>query len=220
MGWAFISLIVSMLITSGTLAADKYWIAENGTGNWADANWANPINSPGTPFDSGSTAFFYLSINNIDLNGESPLVWTFRPGNGSSASNRRLVNIYNTSKAESTFTFKISGYTANDFKNMVVTFGGERSVGKVNVYNSKNNGNTQGRQSLKLAYDSHVVFAANSEYKEAGNREIATVASGATENVILDSTSTAINGRKASLLVEKGMLILNIQPPELIITFR
>ena len=160
---------VLALATSSVLAADKYWVAPNGTGNWADANWSTSMTGNGTTFDNYATALFHQPINNIDLNGFSPTVYTLRPGgSGFSASNRRVINIYNTNTgAESTFTWQITGHSGNDFKNMVVTFGGEKSTGKVKVYNSKKSA-TGDSFSLKLAFDGHLVFGANSEYTEWG----------------------------------------------------
>ena len=105
-----------------------------------------------------------------------------------------MVNIYNTSETDSTFTYKITGHGNTDFKNLIVTFGGARSTGKVNVYNSKNNGSTTGTHSLKLAWDSHVVFAANSEYTEAGT----------THNMIGNN-----NAASNSLTVAGGKVTMN-----------
>ena len=173
-------------------ADDKYWVAEDGNGNWADANWSTEIDGSGTTFDSERTALFHKPLNNIDLNGASPTIWTLRPGGSDhSASNPRVVNIYNTSPAESTFTLNSTGSDSADFKNLIVTFGGERSIGKVKV----NNANYGGRF-LKLAYDSHVEFADNSEYTEAGTKDAA-----------IGNNNTASN----SLTVAGGKVTINAQ---------
>ena len=55
---------------------------------------------------------------------------------------------------------------------------------------------------------------------KSGDHEIATVESGTTANVDLDLTGTALGGRKASLRVEDGNLVLNIQPDGLMVIFR
>ena len=166
------SLAIITALATGGAWADLYWVAQDGTGTWGGNNWSSSASGTGGAWTSGTTALFAQSPNNIDLNGESPSIYTLRPaGSGYSASNRRVVNIYNTSETDSTFTYKITGHGNTDFKNLVVTFGGERSTGKVNVYNSKNNNSTTGTHSLKLAWDSHVVFAANSEYTEAGTTD-------------------------------------------------
>ena len=160
---ASLAIIAALVAEQSAWATDKYWVAEGGTGNWADANWSTSTTGSGTTFDSGSTALFHQSLNNIDLNGASPSVWSLRPISGTSASNRRVLNFYNTSGTASKITFNSTGNTAQDFKNMVVTFGGSGSTGNVNVYNNKNNNNNY---SLNLKNDTHLVFAANSEYTE------------------------------------------------------
>lgn len=185
----------SCLAAFWTQAADKYWVAEDGTGNWADANWSTEIDGSGTTLDSGATAYFHQSRNNIDLNGASPSIWTLRPGGSDhSASNPRVVNIYNTSPAESTFTLNSTGSSSDDFENLIVTFGGERSTGKVNVYNANNVADPSKKKFLKLANNSHVVFAANSEYTEAG---------------IEDSAIGNNNAASNSLTVAGGKVTIN-----------
>ena len=198
--WRFgssLSFILGVVCTIITLnvQADLYWVAPNGEGTWGGNNWSSSTSGTGGAWQTGTTALFHQSENNIDLNGESPSLYSLRPaGSGYSASNRRVVNIYNTSETDSTFTYKITGHGNTDFKNLIVTFGGERSTGKVNVYNSKNNGNTTDTHSLKLAWDSHVVFAANSEYTEAGK----------THNMIGNN-----NAASNSLTVAGGKVTMN-----------
>ena len=55
---------------------------------------------------------------------------------------------------------------------------------------------------------------------KSGDHEIATVGTGATANVALDPASDALGGRKSSLRVEDGALVLNIQPDGLMVIFR
>lgn len=55
---------------------------------------------------------------------------------------------------------------------------------------------------------------------KSGDNEIATVASGTTANVDLDLTGTALGGRKASVRVENGKLVLNIESTGLMVIFR
>ena len=54
----------------------------------------------------------------------------------------------------------------------------------------------------------------------SGDHVIATVTSGTIANVALDPDSQALEGRKGSLSVENGNLLLNIQPSGLMIIFR
>ena len=145
--WRFgssLSFILGVVCTIITLnvQADLYWVAPNGEGTWGGNNWSSSTSGTGGAWQTGTTALFHQSENNIDLNGESPSLYSLRPaGSGYSASNRRVVNIYNTSETDSTFTYKITGHGNTDFKNLIVTFGGERSTGKVNVYNADGNTN-------------------------------------------------------------------------------
>ena len=55
---------------------------------------------------------------------------------------------------------------------------------------------------------------------KSGDHVIATVASGTTENVTLDLSGTALDGRKGTLRVENGKLFLSIVPDGLMIIFR
>ena len=112
-----------LFVTGGAwAAADKYWIAENGAGNWGDANWATSTDGVGSAFDSGKTALFHQPLNNIDLSGGLFTVWTFRPKSGEySTDNRYVVNICNTCETEATLTFKDFGDNAENIRNMVVT---------------------------------------------------------------------------------------------------
>ena len=54
---------------------------------------------------------------------------------------------------------------------------------------------------------------------KSGDHVIATVASGTTDNVTLDMTSAALDGRRASVKVEGGQLKLNIVPTGLTVIF-
>ena len=55
---------------------------------------------------------------------------------------------------------------------------------------------------------------------KSGDHEIATVGTGATANVALDPASAALDGRKGTLRVEDGKLMLNIQPSGLMVIIR
>ncbi len=52
-----------------------------------------------------------------------------------------------------------------------------------------------------------------------GDHVIASVSSGATDNIDLDENSTALDGRKASVRVEAGKLYLNVEPAGLTVIF-
>ena len=203
-----------LFVTGGAwAAADKYWIAENGAGNWGDANWATSTDGVGSAFDSGKTALFHQPLNNIDLFGGSFTAWTLRPKSGEySTDNRCVVNICNTSETEATLTFKDFGDKAEDLRNMVVTFGGSKSTGKVKVYGDADGAN--GRNSFILDHDSHLVFAANSEYTEsnaltsyigktAGNSNSVTVENGASVKLNGD-LYIAYSGSTGTLTVNGG----------------
>ena len=197
-------LSIALLFGVATLAAnaaDKYWVAVDGIGYWAESNWSTTAGGSGTTFDDGSTAYIYLPVNNVDLNGQSPTVWTFRPSNSYSPSNLCVLNIYNTSKEDSTLTIKTTGFRVDDFKNMVVTFGGSESVGKVIVYNNK--ANNDSRCPLDLKHNSHLVFDANSEYTEID---------GKLENYIgnVDGTSDSVTVKKgAAMTLGNALYIAN-----------
>ena len=55
---------------------------------------------------------------------------------------------------------------------------------------------------------------------KSGDQVVATVGTGAAANVALDLSGTALAGRKSSLRVEDGALVLNIQPDGLMVIFR
>ncbi|MBP5791398.1 MAG: hypothetical protein J6W80_03980 [Kiritimatiellae bacterium] len=54
----------------------------------------------------------------------------------------------------------------------------------------------------------------------SGDHTIATVGTGTTANVTLDPDSTVLTGRKGTLRVEGGNLVLNVAPAGLLIIFR
>jgi hypothetical protein len=165
--WKVRVTIVAMCVAvvTFTALADQYWVAPNGTGNWYDKYWAWPASNPPVAWDnSGKCAYFNLPVNTIDLNGQSPTLYTLRTESGIfSPLNRCVVNICNTG-ADSKITFKNIGSDVSDMKNMVLTFGGRDSTGKIAVYLNKENYNTR---SFILKNDSHIVFDSNSEYTES-----------------------------------------------------
>ena len=73
---------------------------------------------------------------------------------------------------------------------------------------------------LPTAENEFAILRIDGARLKSGDHEIANVASGTTANVALDSASAALDGRKGTLRVEDGKLILNIQPGGLMVIFR
>ena len=71
---------------------------------------------------------------------------------------------------------------------------------------------TQLANTLNLPTEGTATIRIDGDKLRSGDYEIATVGTGATANVAIDSASTAIAGRRASLAVNEGKLVLNIKP--------
>ena len=116
--------------------------------------------------------------------------------------------------------------------NSASTFNGGLSIGGTATV-KVNEGCTPGSGAITLGAGTKLVLTANSSKYQLSNTLnlptegvatiridgkrlrtgiIATIGSGATENVALDMNSAALDGRKAMLRVEGDKLILNIEP--------
>ena len=209
---AAIAIVASAALTA---RADQYWVAQNGMGNWGDNYWAWPADGALVSWDnSGKCAYFNLLVNTIDLNGQSPTVYTLRSESEMfSPINRCAVNICNTG-VDSQITFRNINSDTLDMKNMVVTFGGSESVGKIAVYLDKGN---YASRSFILANDSHIVFDSNSEYTEsdtqynrigdsAGTTNSLTVKANATVTMKGQLQLGTVNGGTGNVVVDGGTL--------------
>ena len=73
---------------------------------------------------------------------------------------------------------------------------------------------------LALPSDDTATIRIDGARKKFGDYVIATVVSGTADNVTIDPASTVLDGRRASLRVEEGHLILNIKSLGLIVVVK
>ena len=162
--YLLVAPLVFLVVASSLNAANNYWAAPGGTGNFTDANWLDPANGTMSTYtyvsniDTGGVFFTNYTDNVVNLGGQTLQAYAIRTPTATRANPTRI-------------RFENGTITVNVARQMVsdVLNNAEVTLGDGVTYN---HGSATGTWGMQLVKNTHFILESGSAFNESsGNQD-------------------------------------------------
>ena len=160
---AIVATAIFALATGSAWAANNYWAAPGGTGNFTDANWLDPANGTMSTYtyvsniDTGGVFFTNYTDNVVNLGGQTLQAYAIRTPTATRANPTRI-------------RFENGTITVNVARQMVsdVLNNAEVTLGDGVTYN---HGSATGTWGMQLVKNTHFILESGSAFNESSSNQ-------------------------------------------------